>query len=316
MKIFIAGATGVLGRRVVKQLLAGGHQVIGLSRSPANTVWLSQNGAEARPGDLFNAAHMAELSAGCDAILHLATAIPTKTRSSRRDWALNDRIRTDGTRALVDAAVRNQCRVYVQQSITFIYGEHGDEWVDEGTPVATEPGGILQSAVEMEQIVAQSAKERGLPTAVLRLGMFYCYDSAHTRAILDSARRGQFPIIGNGEPFWSQIQVDDAAGAVVAAVESHAKAIGHTYNVVDDEPARYREVAAFIAQSVGARPPMRLPAAIARPLVGVGTVSSLTTSIRVRNQRIKDELGWKPSYPSYREGYRAEIKKRVVGGGK
>ena len=316
MKVFVAGATGVLGRRVVKQLAAGGHQVIGLSRSAANTAWLSQNGAEARPGDLFNAAQMAEHSAGCDAILHLATAIPTKTRTRRGDWALNDRIRTQGTRALVDAALDNHCRVYVQQSITFIYGDHGDDWVDEATPVTTEPGGILQSAIEMEHLVAKAATEQGLPALVLRLGMFYCYDSAQTRAILDSARRGQFPVIGSGQPFWSQIQVDDAAAAVVVAVENHAKAIGHTYNVVDDEPARYHDVAAFIARSVGARPPMRLPAAIARLLVGAGTVSALTTSIRVRNQCIKDELGWKPGYPTYREGYRAEIEKWRVASGR
>ncbi len=309
MKIFIAGATGVLGRRVVTQLVAGGHAVVGLSRSAANTHWLTQHGAEARTGDLCNAAQLAELSAGCEALLHLATAIPTKTRPRRGDWALNDRLRTAGTRALVAAAINNHCRVYVQQSITFLYREHGDAWVDENTPVNAEPGGILQSAVEMEQIVARAAQEHGLPAVVLRLGTFYCYDSAHTRAILGSARRGQFPIIGSGRPFWSSIQVDDAASAAVAAVENNAQAIGRTYNVVDDEPARYADVAAFIAHSVGARAPRRMPAALARLLIGSDTVNSLTTSLRVRNQRVKDELGWQPRYASYREGYAAEIEK-------
>ncbi len=307
MKVFIAGATGVLGRRVVRRLAAGGHQVVGLSRSPQNAEWLAQAGAEARSGDLFHAEQLAELAAGCEAVLHLATAIPDKTRTSRRDWALNDRVRVEGTRALLAAAARSHCQVYVQQSVIFIYGDHGDDWVDETTPIGDAPGGILQSAVDMEQLVTGAAKEQGLPAVVLRLGMFYCSDSVQTRAILASARRGQFPIIGRGENYWSQIHVDDAAAAVVSAVEKRAQAAGRTYNVVDDEPARYRDVAAFIAQSVGARSPMRLPATVARLLLGSPTVDTLTTSIRVRNQRIKDELGWKPEFPSFREGWREVI---------
>ena len=311
MKVFIAGATGVLGRRVVKQVVAGGHQVLGLSRSAENADWLAQNGAQARTGDLFNAAQVAELSAGCDAILHLATAIPTKTRTSRGDWAINDRIRREGTQALLQAAVSHHCRVYVQQSVTFLYGEHGDDWVDESTPVAAEPGSLLESSLDMEQAVARAAKDQGLPAVTLRFGQFYSHDSAHTRSILQSARRGQFPIMGRGDAYWSQIQVDDAAAAVVSALEHPAQANGLTpnvtYNVVDDQPARYRDVATFIAQAVGARPPRRLPVALARLLVGSATVGSLTTSTRVRNQRLKDELGWRPVYPTYREGYREVI---------
>ncbi len=314
MKVFIAGATGVLGRRVVRRLVAGGHAVAGLSRSQLNADWLAQNGAEPKSGDLFNAAQVAELAAGCEAVLHLATAIPTQTRTRRADWALNDRIRTEGTRALVAAAVSNRCQVYVQQSVTFLYGDHGDEWVDERTPVHAEPGSIVHSALEMEQIVARAAQDQGLPAAVLRCGMFYCHDSVQTRAILDLARRGQFPIIGSGDNYWSQIQVDDAAGAVVSAVENHARAVGHTYNVVDDEPARYRDVAAFIAQTAGARPPLRLPAVVARLFVGAAMVGTLTTSLRVRNQRLHDELGWQPEYPTFREGYRAVFEKWDVRG--
>jgi nucleoside-diphosphate-sugar epimerase len=305
MKVFIAGATGVIGRRVLKQLVAGGHQVVGLSRSPANAAWLSQNGAQAALGSLFDAEALAGLTRGCEAVLHLATAIPTKTRASRNDWLLNDRIRTEGTRALLAAAARNACRLYVQESITYFYGEHGDEWVDEDTPPAAPPGSVLESALEMERLVAQSA----LPAVVLRFGLFYCHDSAQTRAIFVSARRGQFPIIGDGRAFWSSIQVDDAAAAVVRAVERPERAAGHTFNVVDDEPARYRDVAAFIARSLGARPPLHVPAFVARLLVGGALVDALTTSARVRNQRFKDAVGWAPQYPSYREGYRAEMEK-------
>ena len=311
MKIFIAGATGVLGRRVVAQSVAAGHTVIGMSRSASNAEWLARNGAEARAGDLFNAAQLAELAAGCEAVLHLATAIPRQTRTRRADWALNDRIRTEGTRALVAAALRNHCRVYVQQSVTFLYGDQGDDWIDEATPVNHQPGGILQSSIEMEQIVA-AAREQGLPAVVLRFGSFYCSDSVQTQTILQSARRGQLPIIGSGQPFWSQIQADDAASAVLAALTKSAQAIGHTYNVVDDEPARYGEIVRFINQAIIGRAPMNLPPAIGRLFVGSETVRALTTSQRVRNQRIKAELGWQAVYPSYREGYRAEIEKWEV----
>jgi len=153
MKVFIIGATGVLGRRVVKLLTANGHQVVGLSRSRKNADWLSQHGAEPRAGDLFNLEQVCQLSAGCDAFLHLATAIPNKSRSTPTDWAINDRLRRAGTQILVAAALRNHCRLYVQQSITFIYGDTQGAWVDERAPISTHIGGILQSAVDMEQIV-------------------------------------------------------------------------------------------------------------------------------------------------------------------
>ena len=316
MRVFVAGATGVLGRRVVQQCVAAGHAVVGLSRSAANIAWLAQSGAKARTGDVFNAAQLADLAAGCEAVLHLATAIPRQNRTRRADWALNDRLRTEGTRALVAATLSSHCQLFVQQSVTFLYGERGDDWIDETTPVNPQPGGILQSALDMEQIVAAAARDRGLPAVVLRFGAFYCFDSVQTQNLLGSAQRGQLPIIGSGQPFWSQIQVDDAAGAVLAALTNAAQAIGHTYNVVDDEPARYGEIVRFINQALGQRAPMSMLPAIARLFVGAETVHSLTTSQRVRNQRIKAVLGWRPNYPSYREGYAAEIKKWQLAAGR
>ncbi len=309
MKVFIAGATGVLGRRVVPLLAAGGHHVVGLSRSQANADWLTQHGAEARPGDLFDAAQMGDLAADCDAVLHLATAIPTKTRSGASDWALNDRIRRDGTRSLVEAALRGRPRLYVQQSIAFLYGDTGDAWVDERTPIVRQIGGILQSAVDMEQIVETATRERGLPATILRFGSFYCYDSAQTQAMLDAARRGMLPIIGDGGAYWSMINVDDAARAVVAALDHPDAATSRVFNVCDDEPVMYRDLVTYIAAALGARKPMRLPTLVARQVLGSPTVNTMQTSIRCRNDRIKATLGWQPQYPTYREGFQAEIEK-------
>jgi nucleoside-diphosphate-sugar epimerase len=303
MKVFIAGATGVLGRRVVRRLAAAGHFVVGLSRSAANAEWLGANGAEARAADLFDAESVTAAAAGCEAVLHLATAIPTHNRPARTDWDTNDRIRREGTRALLAAARQNGCRLYVQQSITYFYGDHGDEWVDETTPVTVMPGGVLESAMDMERMVLKAAHDDGLPAVILRLGMFYSHDSASTRQIVGATRRGIMPIIGKGDAYWSYIHAEDAAGAVAAVVAEPDSAIGGLFNVVDDEPARYREVVGHLARALGARRPMHMPPWLAKVLLGKGTAGLLTTSNRVRNDLFKRTLGWKPEYPTFREGY-------------
>jgi nucleoside-diphosphate-sugar epimerase len=135
IRIFMSGATGVLGRCVARLLLANDYEVVGLSRSNANTEWLAQNGVESRQGDLFNPVQMRELTADCDAILHLATAILTKTRPALADWAMNDRIRREGTQVLTEAALHDRCKVYLQQRVTFLYGDRDGEWVSEEAPV-------------------------------------------------------------------------------------------------------------------------------------------------------------------------------------
>ncbi len=309
MKVFISGATGVLGRRVVGALVATGHQVVGLSRSQANTDWLSGHGAEPRSGDLFNPAQLCELASGCNAALHLATAIPTKSRTTLADWALNDRIRREGTQNLIEAALGSGCQLYVQQSITFIYGDRKGDWVDEGVDIVPRPGSILQSAVDMEQIVQAAARERGLPATILRFGSFYSHDSAQTRTMLALIHKRRFPIIGDGGAYWNPIHVDDAAQAVVKAVDNHASAVSRRFNVCDDEPVTYRDLVSFIAQALGARRPIRIPTGLATLLIGAPMVRTLSASVRCRTQLIKDTLGWEPQYPDYRVGYKAVIEK-------
>ena len=131
MRVFVAGATGVLGQRVVKLLREAHHDVVGLSRSQSNKEWLEVQGAEARAGDLFDTKRLIEITSDCEAILHLATAIPKKSKSSLADWTLNDRIRTEGTRCLLEAALHHKVKLYLQQSISFLYGDHQGEWVDD-----------------------------------------------------------------------------------------------------------------------------------------------------------------------------------------
>lgn len=307
MKLFIAGATGVLGKRVVRLLIAEGHQVVGLSRSTANHTWLKEQGAEPREGDLFNQEQMVQLVAGCDGVLHLATAIPNKSRPTLADWAMNDRIRREGTQNLVAAALHHQCPLYVQQSVTFLYGDQQGGWVDETTPIMSQPGGVLQSAVDMEQMVNAAAQQHHLPAIILRFGTFYSHDSAQTQNMLSLTRKGWFPVIGDGQAYWNMIHVDDAARAVVQAVNNYPQALPHTFNICDDEPVTYGELVAHLAQTLGARKPLRLPVFLANLLLGSGTVRFLLASARGRNQLAQEKLGWRPHYPTYREGFAAEI---------
>lgn len=254
MKLFIAGATGVLGKRVVRLLIAGGHQVVGLSRSAANHTWLKEQGAEPREGDLFNQEQMVQLVAGCDGVLHLATAIPNKSRPTLADWAMNDRIRREGTQNLNAAA-----------------------------------------------------QQHHLPAIILRFGTFYSHDSAQTQNMLSLTRKGWFPVIGDGQAYWNMIHVDDAARAVVQAVNNYPQPLPHTFNICDDEPVTYGELVAHLAQTLGARKPLRLPVFLANLLLGSGTVRFLLASARGRNQLAQEKLGWRPHYPTYREGFAAEI---------
>ncbi|HEX6385535.1 MAG TPA: NAD(P)-dependent oxidoreductase [Anaerolineae bacterium] len=308
MQVFIAGATGVLGRRVVDSLVADGYEVVGLSRSQQNTDWLSSHGALPRRGDLFNQEQISEITADCDAILHLATAIPTGARPRKRDWAMNDLIRREGTRALVGAALHNNCQLYVQQSITRIYGDHGAEWVDESTPLPEKQLDVIQSAVDMEQIV-QDAAAHGLPATILRLGIFYSHDSAHTQAMFQLMPRRSYPIVGAGGGYWSQLHVDDAAAAVCQVVKQPGACIGQTFNVCDNLPIQYGNLMAFVAETLNAPQPRRIPVWLARLLLGNLTVGPLLASTRCRNECFKNQTGWQPKYPTYREGIPAEVEK-------
>lgn len=308
MKVFICGATGVLGRRVIPTLIRRGHQVVGLSRSSANVAWLTQHGAEARMGDLFDREQVCRLSADCEAFLHLATAIPANLISGARDWTTNDRIRREGAANMVEAALRAGARLYVQQSITFLYGNHNGGWVDVDTPFPPQPGGILQSAADMEGIV-RAAAGRGLPAITLRFGSFYSHDSRQTMIMFDQIRRRRLPVVGTGDAYWNNINVDDAACAVVAAVDKFPGGRGQTFNVCDDEPAHMGEILDYIAERLGARRPRRIPRWLAVALTGRSASGALMSSCRCRNDRMKSAFSWTPAYPNYREGYAVEIAK-------
>lgn len=298
MEIFITGATGVLGREVVPRLVAAGHGVRGMARSSANESDLRRLGAIPVRTDLLDPASLRDALAGSDAVFHLATSIPPPRRAGKAEaWCANDRLRREGTQALVDAALAAGVDVFVYPSVTFVYPDGGDRWLDAATtPPAAEPPTILRSTLDAEAAVARFAAtgRRGI---VLRMGQFYGPDASQMLAL---ARRGFALVLGDGAGYQSSIWIPDAAAAVVAALE---RAPCGTYDVVDDEPLTRDELSAALAVAVGRRRLRHLPVSLMRRMAGAAA-PVLVASQRVSNRRLKAATVWTPTVPSARDGWR------------
>lgn len=277
MRILILGATGVLGRRVLPRLVERGHHVRAVVRDPSRAQALAALGVEMLAGDILDPASLHTAAPGCDAALHLATAIP----KAGGDWSRNDRIRREGTRNLLAAAAAGGVRRYVQQSIVMLYGDTGQQIVDESAPLRVAP--VIQSAAEMEQAVQTAA----LDWCILRGGLFYGAGAGLEDEWREAARAGALQLPGDGSDLISLVHVVDMARAVVLAVEGAAP--GSIYNVVDDEPAHYADLFAYVAAQVGGPDPQ-------------AGGPRRRASFGCSNARIKRELGWQPAYPSYRSG--------------
>src|SRR5207249_4643445 len=189
MRVFVAWATGVLGRRVVRQLVARGHVAIGLTRSESGDATVRSIGGEPRRADLFDADALARAAEGCSVVIHAATAIPTKVRTRPKDWDMNDRIRREGTRALTTAAGRVGAGAYLQQSVVWAVRGLEGALFDEDAPPAGDP--ILASALEGERIARDAGAKHGFRAAILRCGGFYSADGWHTRILAESLFRGR-----------------------------------------------------------------------------------------------------------------------------
>lgn len=305
MKIFVAGGTGVLGRRVVSQLVQSGHEVVGLSRSSEDDDRLATRGAEPRRGDLFDREGMHVLSVDCDAIINLTSVVSTKTRTRIDDRVLHDKMRSEGTSNLVAAAVRNNCKLFIQSSVTFLYGRRHGEWVDESCPPADDLPEMVKSSVEMEKLVLDAMAHHKLPAIILRFGSIYAHDSRSTISMYDLISKGKFPLIERGNSYWNLVTADDAARAVTAAVRNRKANLGKVFNICDDEPVRHKDLIEFLAKALGAPKPGSIPIFLAEQAIGEHTVHYLLQSARCTNRRAKDELGWNPIYTTFREGHEA-----------
>jgi 2-alkyl-3-oxoalkanoate reductase len=297
MKVFIAGASGVLGRRLVRQFVARGHSVIGQVRSAKAESAVREAGGEPRHADLFDAESLARAAEGCDTVIHAATAIPVKQKTGPADWAMNDHIRRKGTRCLTEAAAKIGAKTYLQQSVVWVANPKDGSAFDEDSPIVSDS--LVQSSVDAEAIAREAGLSEGISTAILRGGAFYDCDSAHTRMLAQGIRKRAMPIIGPGDAVWSVIHTDDAASAYVAVAERPREGVWH---IVDDEPVSVRVLLETIAERLGAPRPRRLPVWLARWLAGERAVAYFTRSTRTTNARFRRDFGWAPRFPTYREG--------------
>jgi nucleoside-diphosphate-sugar epimerase len=297
MRVFVTGGTGAIGRPAVTALVAAGHDVTALARTPDRAAWLEDRGARPVAVSLFDRAGLTLAFAGHDAVVNLATAIPPTTQFMRRSaWTDNQRIRTEGSAAVVEAALAAGVDALVQESVAMVYPDRGAEWIDEDVPPDRYPMAEGNLAAEANAERYTEAGGRGI---VLRLGWFHGPGAAHSEELLALARRHVATMLGPADGFVSSIHVADGGAAVEAALAAPAG----TWNVVDDEPLTKRAFADALGAAVGTTPWLRLPGRAAL-LLGHRT-TSLTRSLRVANGRFRAATGWAPRYPSAREGLAA-----------
>ena len=295
MRIFVAGGTGVVGRRAVRLLAGGGHDVTAVSRREESDRALRAAGASPLRVDLFDAAAVRRAVAGQEVVVNLATAIPPASRAlSRSAWEMTVRLRTQGARNLAHAAVAAGARRFVQESLAMAYPDRGAAWIDESTPL--DPAGPQGSALAAERAVA-AAVDAGLDAVALRFAMFYAPEADHTRLELTLARRGFAAVNGPPEAHRTLIHADDAAAAVVAALALPSGA----YNVADDHPLTRAEHGALLGRLLG-RGALRQPPAV---LDRVGLLRVLARSLRVSNAKLRAHSDWRPAYPHAEDGWRA-----------
>lgn len=298
MKVFVAGATGVVGRRTVARLRSVGHQVTGVARSPRKRAELVTVGARPIELDLFDRDAVIAAVTDHDAVVNLATAIPVGERAARMSaWDDNDRIRREGSRHLVDAALAAGASRYVQESIAFIYADGGDRMLDESDPV--EPTATTATVLVAEAEAARFAAEVAADGSgiALRLGQFYGFDSAHSVDAIDAVLAGEPAELGPESAYRSVVTTDDAAAAVVAALGAPSG----VYNVVDDRPLVRADHVDAIARALDVSPPaVRSVTGELPPEFAV-----MVRSQRVSNRRFVAATGWRPQFPSAWEGWAA-----------
>jgi len=311
MRVFVAGASGVLGRPLVRQLLAAGHRVTGMTRREAAAAELRASGAEAVVCDVYDAAALraAVGAANPDAVVHVLTALPQRFKPREDYLAATNRVRTEGTRNLVAAARAAGAKRLVAESVCFFYEPTGGWVKDEGAPLMSDPPGRFEAAVgalrDLENQVLGAAGVEGL---VLRFGWLYGEGTyyAPDGTIAEETRRRRNPIVGAGTGTFSFVHVEDAAAAILAALRQGDHGV---YNVADDEPVRLSEWLPVYARELGAKPPRRVPAWLTRLAAGGDLVSAATTMRGAANGKAKRELAWVPAHPSWRRGFAESLGK-------
>lgn len=296
MKVFVTGATGAIGRHAVRALVERGHSVSALARTPEKAAYLSAQGATPADVSIFDKARLTEAVSGHDAIVNLATALPATSDFRKLSaWSENIRIRTEGSATIVDAALEAGVPKLLQESVSMIYHDHGDEWIGETWPTDDFPFARSNLAAEAS---ANRFTNSGGTGVILRFGWFYGPGAKHSEEFLELAKKwGVCAMMGGSKTYVSSINVLDGGRAVEAALA----VAGGIYNIVDDVPLTKREFADAIASAAGRKLYVRAPGRIAE-LLGDST-TSLTRSLRVSNAKFKAATSWSPRFASAREGF-------------
>jgi nucleoside-diphosphate-sugar epimerase len=309
MKVFVAGASGAIGRPLVRQLVEAGHEVTGMTRREERAVEIRTVGANAVVCDALDREALATAvgEAAPEIVVHELTALPHDLALKGDFLEPTNRLRTEGTRNLLDAARTASARRFVSHSVAFFYAFEGAWIKDEEAPLLEEaPRPFGAAARAIHDLERQVTSAEGIEGVVLRYGWFYgpgTHFAADGWQAKEAGRR-RLPIVGKGTGTYSFIHVDDAAAATVAAVERGAPGV---YNVVDDDPAPMREWVPLYAEAVGAKKPMRVPTWLAKLVAGPATEMMAIRLRGASNAKAKRELGWQPRYPSWRQGFREAL---------
>ncbi|MBX6741278.1 MAG: NAD(P)-dependent oxidoreductase [Acetobacteraceae bacterium] len=309
MRIFVAGASGALGRQLQPMLVSAGHAVWGLTRTAGKASVIRATGAEPVVADALDRRAMMALVAHVapDVVVHELTALSSFANLRRfdRGFAETNRLRTEGTRILIEAACMAGARRFVAQSFAgWPYARIGGPVKTEEDPLDPNPPRparhTLAAIRELEALTTGAADLEGV---VLRYGAFYGPGTSLGEGSrqLTLVRRRLLPVFGDGGGIWSFIHIEDAAAATHAAIERAAPGI---YNIVDDDPAPVAEWLPALAAAIGAKPPYRVPAWLGRLVIGEQGMAMMTRSRGASNAKAKRELGWPPRFPSWREGFR------------
>jgi nucleoside-diphosphate-sugar epimerase len=305
MRVFVAGASGAIGRPLLPKLIAAGHEVTGTTRREQRAAEIQAAGATAALCDALDAEALrdAVAAAAPEVVVHALTAIPERIDWKADPLAATNRLRRQGTRNLITAAQAAGARRIVAESVAFLYAPRGDWVKDEEAELyvgAPEPFGDTVDA--LSDLERQVGDAEGLEGVVLRFGNLYgpgtMFASDGSQA--EEAQRRRLPVVGKGTGVFSFVHVDDAATATAAAVERGAPG---AYNVVDDDPAPMHDWVPVYTQAVGAKPPRRVPVWLAGLIAGRAVAKNAVELRGASNAKAKRELGWQPRYPSWREGF-------------
>ena len=307
MRIFVAGASGVIGEPLVPRLVRDGHEVTAMTRTPAKADALRERGAEPVVCDALDAAAVkrAMATARPEAVIHHLTDLPKaiNPRRAGRDFASTDRLRAEGTPNLVAGAREAGARRVVAQGVCFLYAPGGSGLRSEQDPLYLDaPPPFDRSVAALAALEREVTRSEGIDGVVLRFGFWYGPGTAYgpDGSIAEMVRKRRYPVVGDGGGVFSLVHLDDVVEATVAGLEAPPG----IYNVTDDEPAAARDWLPAYAEALGAPAPRRVPRWLARIFGGAYSVYAMTQLPGASNEKATRELGWTPRHPSWRQGFR------------